>query len=116
MRAEHVARMGDVRNAYKSLVRKSEVKRPVGIRRHRWEDKVKRILGKAVLRMWIGLKWLRMGTGGGFFNHGDEPSGCIKNREFLDRLSVLLASQKGPSCMELEHFAPKEFDRKTKPK
>jgi hypothetical protein len=33
--------------------------------------------------------------------HGDEPSGSIKCREFLDQLSVLLASQEGLCCMEL---------------
>jgi hypothetical protein len=33
--------------------------------------------------------------------HGDEPSGSIKCREFLDYLSVLLASQEGLCFMEL---------------
>jgi hypothetical protein len=36
--AEHVARMGDMRNADNILVRKSEGKRPLGRPRHRWED------------------------------------------------------------------------------
>jgi hypothetical protein len=33
--------------------------------------------------------------------HGDEPSGSIKCGEFLDQLSVLLASQEGLCSMEL---------------
>jgi hypothetical protein len=33
--------------------------------------------------------------------HGDEPSGTIKCEEFLDYLSVLLASQAGLCSMEL---------------
>jgi hypothetical protein len=32
--------------------------------------------------------------------HGDEPSGSIKCREFLDKLSVLFASQEGLCSME----------------
>jgi hypothetical protein len=31
-----------------------------------------------------------------FYDHGNEPSGFIKGGEFLDLLSVLLASQEGP--------------------
>jgi hypothetical protein len=31
----------------------------------------------------------------GCYEHGNEPSGFIKCREFLDWLSVLLASQEG---------------------
>jgi hypothetical protein len=34
--------------------------------------------------MWIGFIWLRIGTGGEFCEHGDEPSGSIKYGEFLD--------------------------------
>jgi hypothetical protein len=34
----HVARMGEMRNAYKILVEKSEGKRPLGISRRKWED------------------------------------------------------------------------------
>jgi hypothetical protein len=36
----------------------------------------------------------------GFCEHGNEPSGSIKGREFLDWLSVLLASQEGLCSME----------------
>jgi hypothetical protein len=33
---------------------------------------------------WTGLSWLRIGTGGGLFECGNEPLGSIKCGEFLD--------------------------------
>jgi len=33
--------MGEMRNAYKTLVRKPELKRPLGRPRRRWEDNIK---------------------------------------------------------------------------
>jgi hypothetical protein len=39
--AGHVARMGEVRNAYNILVRKPEGRRPLGRPRRRWEDDIK---------------------------------------------------------------------------
>jgi hypothetical protein len=36
----------------------------------------------------------------GSCEHGNEPSGSIKCREFLDYLNVLLASQEGLCSME----------------
>jgi hypothetical protein len=38
----------------------------------------------------------------GSCEHGNEPSGSIKCREFLDWLSVLLAFQEGLCSMELK--------------
>jgi hypothetical protein len=38
--AGHIGRMGDIRNAYKILVRKSEGKSPPGRPWHRWEDNI----------------------------------------------------------------------------
>lgn len=38
--AEPVALMGDVRNAYKMLVRRPEGRRPLGSLRHRWEGNI----------------------------------------------------------------------------
>jgi len=35
--AERVARMGDIRDAYRVSVRRSDGKRPLGRPRHRWE-------------------------------------------------------------------------------
>jgi len=37
----HIARMGDIRNAYSILVGKSEWNRPLGIPRCRWEDNIR---------------------------------------------------------------------------
>jgi hypothetical protein len=37
----HVAHIGEVRNAYRILVRKPEGKRPLRRFRHRWEDNVR---------------------------------------------------------------------------
>jgi hypothetical protein len=36
-----LAHIGDIKNAYSILVRISEGKRPLGIRRRRWEDKIR---------------------------------------------------------------------------
>jgi hypothetical protein len=43
--AEHVARMGEKRSAYRILVRKPEGKRPLASPRHRQEDNIKTNLG-----------------------------------------------------------------------
>ena len=56
--------MGERRGAYWVLVGKPEEKRPVGSRRRRLEDNIK----KALLDgwgAWTGSIWLRIGTGGG---------------------------------------------------
>jgi hypothetical protein len=34
--------------------------------------------------IWTGSSWLRIGTGGSTCDCGNEPSGSIKCREFLD--------------------------------
>jgi hypothetical protein len=39
--AGHVAHMGEGRDAYRVLVKKSKGKRPLGRPRHRWEDNIK---------------------------------------------------------------------------
>jgi hypothetical protein len=39
--AGHVASMGKKKNAYRILVEKSEVMRPLGRRRYRWENNIK---------------------------------------------------------------------------
>jgi len=41
MWADHVARMGEIRTAYKFLFGKPEGKRPVGRPRRRWECKIR---------------------------------------------------------------------------
>jgi hypothetical protein len=55
--AGHVARIGERRNGYRSLVGKPEGKRPLGRPRRRWIDNIKMGLleiGVSVLD-WIGL-------------------------------------------------------------
>jgi len=42
------------------------------------------ILRKLGVKVWIGLIWIRTGTGGGSNEHGIEPLGSIKGREFTD--------------------------------
>jgi hypothetical protein len=42
--AGHVARMGDERKLYKSLVGKPEEKRPLGRPRRRWDDGIRMVL------------------------------------------------------------------------
>jgi len=44
----HVVCMGQMRNVYKILVRKSEVKRPLGRPRCRWEDNIRMDLRERV--------------------------------------------------------------------
>jgi hypothetical protein len=55
--AGHVARMGEGRDVYRSLVGKPEGKRPLGRPRRRWEDNIK--LGRQEVGCggtdWIGL-------------------------------------------------------------
>jgi hypothetical protein len=43
---EHVARMGEKRNAYSLLVRKPEGKRPLGRLKRTWVDNVRMDLGE----------------------------------------------------------------------
>jgi hypothetical protein len=38
--------------------------------------------------VWAGSSWLRLGTGGGDFECGNETSGSIKCREFFDLLKT----------------------------
>jgi hypothetical protein len=51
----HVARMGEVRNAYKILVGKPEGKRPRGRYRHRWEDNIRMDIREIG---WEGVAWI----------------------------------------------------------
>jgi hypothetical protein len=44
--ADHVARMGAKRNAYRLLVGKTEGKRPLGRPRRRWVDNIRMYLGE----------------------------------------------------------------------
>jgi hypothetical protein len=52
------------RGIYKVVLGKPEGKRPLGRRRHRWEDNIKMDLQE--VGVWTGSSWLRIGTGGGY--------------------------------------------------
>jgi len=65
--AGHVARMENGRGAYRVLVGKPEVKRPLGRPRSRRVDNIRMDLQEVGYGSvdWIGLGWPRIGTGGG---------------------------------------------------
>jgi hypothetical protein len=52
--AGHVAHMGEKRQVYKNLIRKSEGKTPLGRLNHRWEDRIRTDLRKIG---WGGVEW-----------------------------------------------------------
>jgi hypothetical protein len=49
----HVVHMGEMRNAYKILVRRPEGKRSLGRQRHRWKDNIKMDFKYSGVRLWI---------------------------------------------------------------
>jgi hypothetical protein len=55
--AEHMARMGDIRDAYRVSMDRSDGKRPLGRLRHRWEYYIMMDLQEVRWRSmdWIGL-------------------------------------------------------------
>ena len=57
--------MGERRGVYGVLVGKPDGKRPLGRRRHRWEDNSNIHLQEIGWGAWTGLIWLRRGTDGG---------------------------------------------------
>jgi hypothetical protein len=63
---EHVARMGEMRSTYKTLIGKPEGWRQLGRPRRLWEDNINMDVKKTGWRLWTGFMWLRTGTGGGF--------------------------------------------------
>jgi hypothetical protein len=60
-----MASTGEDRKVYKVLVGKPDGKRPLGRRRHRWEDQVKLNLREIGWRVWSGFTWLRIVSSGG---------------------------------------------------
>jgi hydroxyacyl-ACP dehydratase HTD2-like protein with hotdog domain len=64
-KAGHVALMRERRELYRVLVGKPKGKRPLGRPKHRWEDNIKMDLQGVGLIAYIGLMWLRIGTGVG---------------------------------------------------
>jgi hypothetical protein len=63
--AGHVVRMGDRRGAYRVLMGRPDLRRPLGSPRHRWEGNIKIDLQEFGWGSWTGLIWLRIGTVGG---------------------------------------------------
>jgi len=55
--AGNVARMGEMKNAHKILVRKPEGKRPLGRPRRRWEDNIRMDRREVV---WDGVDWVHL--------------------------------------------------------
>jgi 3-oxoacyl-ACP reductase-like protein len=49
--------MGEKRNTYRILVGKSEVKRPLGRPRRRWEDNIKMNLTEIG---WVSMDWINL--------------------------------------------------------
>jgi hypothetical protein len=60
----YAACMGEMRNVYKILFRKSEGKRPLGRPRHRWRILLEWILGNQGDKLWTAFIWLSIGTSG----------------------------------------------------
>jgi len=56
--------MGDKRGAYGVLVGRVEGKRPLGRSRRGWKDNIRMDLQEVEWGAWIGLIWIRIGTGG----------------------------------------------------
>jgi hypothetical protein len=77
--------MDDRRGVYRVLVGKLEGRRPLGRRKHRWEDNTKLDLQE------VGcgdMDWIDVAQDGvkvpGTCDCGNEPSGSVKLGEFLD--------------------------------
>jgi hypothetical protein len=80
----HVARIGERRGAYRFLVRRPKRKRLHGRRRRRTKNNTKMDRQAVGWGSWTGLIWFRIGTGAGFCEGGNKPSGSIKCGEFLE--------------------------------
>ena len=74
--------MGDRRVSCRVFVERPEGKKPLGKPRRRWDNNIKMDLKKWD-GSWTGLMWLRIRTGGGVCECGNEPSNSIKWGECL---------------------------------
>jgi hypothetical protein len=76
--------LGEERGVYRVLLEKPEGKRPLGTPRRRWEDYIKMDLQEVGCgdMDWIGLAQDKQVAS--TFECGNEPSGSIKRKEFLD--------------------------------
>jgi hypothetical protein len=62
--AGNMARMGEGRDLYRFSVAKPDGQRPLGRTRRRWEENIKMYIQEVRWGRWMGLLWLRIGTGG----------------------------------------------------
>jgi hypothetical protein len=77
--------MGRMRNAYKILVGKPEMKRPVGRPRRRWEDNIKiAVRGNVAGRCGLDSSGSGQGPVAGSCEHSNGHSDSIKIGEFLE--------------------------------
>ena len=76
---------GERKGVYRILVGKPEGKRPMGRTRRRWKDNIKMDLQEVGCG---GMDWIELaqdrGQVAGTCEYGNESSGSIKSREFLD--------------------------------
>jgi hypothetical protein len=82
---EHLAHMGEVRNAYKMFVGKPERKTPLGRLRRRWKDNIKVDLMDVEYE--CGLDSSGCGPVADPCEHGIESSGSITDGEISAQLS-----------------------------
>jgi hypothetical protein len=75
--AGNVARMGEMRIVYRTLVGKPRGKRPLGRPGRRWEDN-KMDLKKRGLPVWAGFICFKHGPVAGFCERSNGPPGYVK--------------------------------------
>jgi len=63
--AGHVARISDRRGVGRVWVGKPEGKGKLGRPVRKWECRIRMGLPEVDVGLWTGLRWLRIGTGGG---------------------------------------------------
>jgi hypothetical protein len=71
------ARMGEMWNSRRILVKKPDEKRLITRCEHRWKDNIKISIKNKVMTMWTGFVWL-VGSREGHI--GNEPSGSINGK------------------------------------
>jgi hypothetical protein len=70
-------------NAYGIFVGNPEGKRPLGRPRRRWVEINMDFREREDGMVWTGSIWLKLGTSGGSYEHGNEPLDSIKRWEVL---------------------------------
>jgi hypothetical protein len=79
--------MGEMRNAYKILIREPEDRGQIERSRRRWEDNIKMHFKEIEVE---DVDWIRSGSGlgpvAGVFGQGSEFSGSVEGGELFGRL------------------------------